>query len=365
MKRHLLLIIAILGLAHDVFCKGIEPGYYHLKGKIDGKYAITMDLTISYWSNRGILASGYYSYDAYQNPIKIYQWYFQWDSRSLKDSLVLHTDTHEIFSGGLSGDFFTGMWSQTRDDDKTILKRYSFELERDTIDAISLRQSLYLDSVSVLDREKHTIYRAYYASSFLYDVDTPSDVQRGLLKFYQGRSEAELEHYMRAKAVNQFHDFKKIVNSGNWSSYGFYDWHEDYTINVLFNDSNILSLEQINTINQDYSHGITLCTFGCYSVLDKRLIRINDIISPKDSSILIGLWIKYMRKIDWLRPQIAEKAEDWYQPLRLPDQFIVTPKGIALIYPSAGVPTGTIWTPVFIPFADLGSHLKKQPWMQL
>ncbi len=358
-KRYLILIAIVSYLPSAIFGAVISPGYYHLKGSIDGRYAITMELTISYWSDRGLLASGYYSYDQYKDPIKLYQWNTIID----KDSIRLATESEqEVFHGQIEGDAFKGVWYLMSGDHKALLKQYSFELKRDTTDQMPLRQKNYLDSVTVLSADKKNAFRSYYSSSFLYATDTGSALQNNLLKFYGSRSETKLERYMRARAVNLFHDFKETIRLLGQSLGHPGNWQEDYTINVLYNDSNLLSVEQVNTSNEGGRHGGYIATYASYSSADRRCLRLSDVILRSDTNALKRIWITHLRTAKWVRD---EMSNDLAMQMNLPTKYYMTPKGVMLMFTTWAPGGGEFLAPIFVPFAELGDHLKRQPWMQL
>ena len=168
-----------------------------------------------------------------------------------------------------------------------------------------------------------------------------------------------IEHKMKADGKSMLNRFKTgaydLAKDSALNMLG--DWHIDHHTNVIYNSSKLLSVKFTYSNNEGGNHGYRYSEYKSFSVKDQRWVRIEDIIDPKDYTLIKTIMVKQMEKDGW--PGLVASN------VNLPKNFYVTPKGLSLIYEDIpGIGGALFQLPVFIPFTEFGDKIKKQSWME-
>ena len=341
------------------------PTYLHLKGKINDKYAITMDLLIVYWGGRGICYSGYYYYDRYEKPIPIEFYLGSYQN----DTINIQPQGNERFKGHFDGLTFSGMWYledgfYTQEAYvKKRLKQLPFNLAIDTSDCIRLSTYSYSDSL-VLFKKFKSPPSSFFSYALLFNDSSEDSKLNKILCHLYGKKEIKSDVVKKLKQESKrfYKDFRqgayRMSTPEELQTLG--EWVLNYNSAIIYNSKKLLTIKFTNSGNEGGNHGYNFSKYYSYSVKDKRLIKMADFINSKDSLILKALLIKSMRTDKWLPNDMDEGTA---MKTLIPTDFYVTSSGVALLYPTMAPGGATALIPFFIPFTEFGDKLKRQSWM--
>lgn len=350
------------------------PLYLHLKGTIDGKYPVTMDMNTTLINGNYYSHASYY-YDVFKNLIDLGSNYWSGDTIRLSGSADMnHGDN---FEGRFDGKKFSGIWSSVDLMTNTSTKKMPFELMVDTLTTGLFTPYQYSNFTRVdLKGRKCNI-----EATFSYDLLFPEDsnavwLTKTLCKIYGGENSIpDLTKKLKSEAIVYFEDFRKGINEYTLSNYDKTMSDEDRErvcadgCSSCHNSKSITSYVEYNSDKifavkvEDYenSGGVHCCAsenYYSYSLRDNRLIRLTEILSVRDSMLIKKLLTKHLTAKGFGKfTNLDEKR------FRIPESYYFTPTGVNFVV------RGLIfyWADesVFIPFSEFGDKLKRQSWMEL
>lgn len=260
--------------------------YYHLKGSIDEKYPITMDL---FFFN-GNLRGSYY-YDKVGKSINLNGTLnddntFEMTEESYSEEQGnIKTGT---FKGKLNQDnSLTGTWQNA---DKT--KELSFEVKENYLHSARIRYYEFSNSFHLKDREDLPSYKI--SLNYAVPVTAPIRAAYTIMKnnFKESSfgnkdcgSDEECILNGVSAMVNDYNNIGDVSDEEIMEWPSAYEWESDYTIDVYYNDKDFLVMIDGFYEYMGGAHGMSGYGFKIYDLQSGYLWTIDDVFisSKKDA----------------------------------------------------------------------------------
>lgn len=340
--------------------------YRHFRGTI-GSYAITMDLVetkTAHNFNEFPSFSGYYSYDKYQEPLRIYG---TMDSAGVVELEVISKNT-ENFKGKFNPDStFTGIWLDTSQ------KRNVPFMLRETINdgAIAMDIFPFEDSSKLFENTPNSPQAMFSMDAVLPAKNTDASVfaflRTEIFKHLKGDSitgnyaNLQLLDVQKTARDSFFKDYKTELKDEkpDTTDMFFLNHEQSYTMDVVSNADGLLSLGFKNYAFSGGAHGSYGTQLMTFDIKNKKLITLNDLFKPNYKSALNAALTRKARWYFGLKPNESLEGSTFDTAIEANDNFAITRKGILfnyVPYEIASYAQGEIQ--LFIPFEEIRMILR-------
>ena len=333
--------------------------YVHLVGKIDGKYEVTMDLTLSDED-----ASVYYSYTSSMQPIAL-NGIYHGDSLDINGGSTMYDTIYERFAGKFIDGTYIGEWSKGN-------KKMPFSLKSDITNSVPFEFYTFSDSTVLIPKKKDSpqakyLYRLLQPSGSKYQ-DLATQIYQAYTKSATFPAVKETIRKECKDFFDGYHDqMKDIIKDTSMMSWSA-NYEESRWAQVVYNTNNILV---IGLTYYDYTggaHGMSGTSFINLNTNTNTVIKLEDFFNTADSMVLKDLLVKNVRQVRSIPDTTTLQDAGLFvegNNLPIPRNYYVTPSGIMFeysLYEIASYSEGQLT--FFIPFKEMGTSIRRQNWMK-
>ncbi len=342
--------------------------YRHYKGTFDTSMQITADL----FSNNGIVKGYYYYFFPEPGTDTVYHYgkTIEIDGSIMDNSIVLHefSNTESSFTGIIKKDHsISGTWVRNAKE-----KPIPFEMSEDYGKNSLPFKSYVLTNQRYLikkDHKKEGSPKATINLSLLFPDLKSSDRLNDSLDLLITQVVADTpmivsdrELFMQ-NVIFDFFDRYHQATSGIEdiaASAASFNWEKNISMEIIYNENNILSLKFEKYGYTGGAHGIKIMQYAVFNTALKKRIRLDDIFTEGYKPQLDKILETKLRKLNGLKQDEKLKEAGFFMDqIESSDNFFINNDGIGVffnVYEIAPYSTGT--TTLFVSFDELKNLLK-------
>ncbi len=347
----------------------VNAEYLHLTGTL-GDQPVTFDLVRrdAGYGDNSPLYSGYYFYNAYENPIPLFG-RPQDDSLTLTEPGNFDADPPTLVGALPAADGFRGEWRNPQG-----TRVLPFRLEPSYDKAIRFRARALQDSMKLMpEREKSPV--AYFNAQWLeadsgngeLDAFLNNAIRSGMVGDSLARVFRTTEEAVRAYRNAYFERYREeaggLVEDGLADTTEFFGLNYDETLSmdVLYNSDSLLTIGYTIYYYSGGAHGNYGTSLRSYDLRERAEITIEDVLRPDYETAIEPALQQAVRQ----RYNLGENAPLteilFEETVGATENFGLTGKGIIFNYPPYAIaPYAAGEVVLFIPFGEITELLQQR-----
>lgn len=332
--------------------------YIYLKGHID-KHPITIILNLSKeYDTEETKFHGYYFYDSKQIPIELYETYPEDSYNFALSTFMFDEEEQEIFLGKFENSVFKGKWKKNK---HTLPFELKVPEKNNFVEMVKLEN---LRIVPIITSENDDKVEGHFEFKFI--VPKNPELQKELLsKVYEDFT--DFNSYTNKKLDQMANSYKEEITTF-YKEYGeirpTFSYQYDQFISPYLDTNELLIMRYSNYEYTGGAHGLSLQVFYNYDKINKKWLKIEDVLNITKENEINKILDKTLRKKYKLGPNDSyENAEEIVflsDEIKLSHNFTLSKEGITFHYDLYEMtPYAYGYFNLFVPYEDLKPYLNK------